>query len=532
MATHAFKQTNRLFGFSLKKEWLKLFLWWLGCLLFVFIGIFAFVEIYYDPMERQAMAMAMANPAMEAIFGRMIGSDNYTIGAMYSHMMTIMTLILFSIQSILLVVRHTRAEEEDGVVEMLQALPTGRLAHTTSTILLLLLVNGASAIGSAVVLLIFGDASITLEGSVLTGLIYGLAGLLFGSLTLVMAQLSSSARGTLTLSFALLGFAFILRIIGDGGIELLSWVSPLGLLYGTEPFVNNHWWPVLVGLGVSVLLILFALYLKQKRDLGSGLLPDRAGKSGASAFIKTPVGFAFRLIRTPFIVWTVALAVLGVTYGSVIGDVEEIIQGNEIVQQVLGGDETTNMTEQFMVTIIGVLSLAATIPSIQALIKLRGEEKKGRLAHQLSGTRSRTKIMGSFLFLSVLTSVWMQLIQMTAFSGAAVAMGFDISFIDPILAGINYLPAIWVLTGLAACLIGWIPKATPMIWLYLTFSFFILYFAELFKLPEWFRLMSPYEAVPDIPMEAFSWEAFLVLTAIAALLSVLGIVGFKKRDTD
>ena len=532
MTSQAFKQTSRLFAFSLKKEWVKLLLWVVGCLLFVFIGIFAFVEIYFDPAEREAMAMAMSNPAMEAIFGRMIGTDNYTIGAMYSHMMTIMTLVLFSIQSILLVVRNTRAEEEEGLVEMLQALPTGRLAHTASTLLLLFLVNGVAGIGSTVVLLAFGDASITVEGAVLTGIIYGLIGLIFGTLTLVMAQLSSSARGTLTLSFGLLGLAYILRIIGDGGVEALSWVSPLGLLYGTEPFVSNNWWPVFVGVGITLVLVILSLYLKQKRDLGSGLLPDRAGKDKASAFLKTPFGFAFRLFRTPFIVWTVSLILLGVTYGSVIGDVEAIIQGNEIVEQVLGADPATNMSEQFMVVIIGVLSLAATIPVVQSFIRIKREEKKNRLEHVLAGTRSRWRVLGSFLLLSFLTSFWMQIMQMAAFAGGAVAMDFDIPFSDPLIAGLSYLPAIWVVCGLAVLVIGWAPKITAFVWLYLGFAFFVLYFGELFNLPDWLRLLSAYEAVPEYPIENVNWGTSLILTLIAVGMTSLGVIGFKRRDID
>ena len=372
----AFAQTGRLFRFSIKKDWLKIWLWLIGAAFFVFIGVFAFVEVYGDPAEREAMAYAMQNPAMEALFGRAIGEDNYTIGAMYTHMMTIMTFVLLAIMSILLVVRNTRSEEEDGILELIQAQPTGRVAHTTAAILLLVTTNILVLIISASLLLAIGDSSMTREGALLTGTIYASIGIFFGAVTLVTAQLSSNARGAMMLAFGVLGISYIIRIIGDGSMPFLSWFSPLGLLYNTEPFVNNYWYPVFISLGVSLLLIALALYLKQKRDMGSGLLPDRDGKRHASAFLKTPVGFVLDLIKTPLIVWTVSMAMLGISYGSVIGDVDAMLEGNEVVSQIIAGQEGISMAEQFMAMILGVLGIISSIPAVLFLYRLRGEEKK------------------------------------------------------------------------------------------------------------------------------------------------------------
>lgn len=50
-----FKQTKRLFQFSLKKEWLKLLCWLIGISYFVFIGAGAFIALYSESSERAAM---------------------------------------------------------------------------------------------------------------------------------------------------------------------------------------------------------------------------------------------------------------------------------------------------------------------------------------------------------------------------------------------------------------------------------------------------------------------------------------------
>lgn len=528
----AFTQTGHLFRFSLKKDWVKIGLWLLGAALFVFMGVFAFVEVYGDPAEREAMAFAMQNPAMEALFGRAVGVNNYTIGAMYTHMMTIMTFVLLAIMSILLVVRNTRSEEEDGILELIQAQPTGRVAHTTAAILLLVVTNILVLIISAAVLLAFGDSSMTLEGALLTGTIYASMGLFFGAVTLVTAQLSSNARGAMMLAFGVLGLSYVIRIIGDGSMPFLSWFSPMGLLYNTEPFVNNYWYPVFISLGISLLLTALALYLKQKRDMGSGLLPDRDGKRHASAFLKTPVGFVLDLIKTPLIVWTASMALLGISYGSVIGDVDSMLEGNDIVAQIIAGQDGISMSEQFMAMILGVLGIISSIPAVQFLYRIRGEEKKGRLDKLIAGTHSRYVILGTFFVLSLLIALFMQIVTSLSFGGAAVAMDFDVDFGEVFLAGMGYVPAIFVMIGLGMLLLGWLPKLTSVVWLYLGFVFINLYFGELFEFPDWLSNLSAFHYVPEIPIEDWSWPVVFGLTSVAALLSVAGFIGYRRRDID
>jgi ABC-2 type transport system permease protein len=530
MAMQAHAQTGKLFRFSIRKEWVKILLWLIGGVAFIAVGVFAFVEVYGDPVEREAMAFAMENPAMEALFGRAIGLDNYTIGAMYSHMMTVMLLCYFALMSILLVVRNTRAEEEEGILEMLRALPTGRVAHTTSAILLLVVTNLFVAVSTVLLIVPFGDESMTVEGALLTGTIYGTIGLFFGAITLVTAQLSNNARGAMMGAFGVLGLSYILRTIGDSGTEFFSWISPLGLLYGTEPFVNNYWWPVIVANVIVGLLIVFALYLGQRRDIGAGLLPDRAGKRDANSFLKTLLGFNWKLIRTSFFVWLVAVMLLGISYGSVIGDLDGLLEGNEIIEQMIVSDSEYSMVDQFVSTIIGVLSILASIPAIQFFLRLKGEEKKGRSEVMLAGTRSRGSIIRMFCQVACASALVLHVAQMGAFIGAAVAMDSNVDTAQIWQTGLAYLPAIWVMIGLATLLYGWVPKATGWIWAYLIFAFIIHYFAGLFDIPEWIMGISVFHHIPSIPMDEWSWGIFLGLTILAKVLALIGFEGYKRRD--
>ncbi|MFL2071930.1 ABC transporter permease [Marinilactibacillus psychrotolerans] len=527
----SFKQSKKLLYFSLKREKIKLLFWLTGCLSFVLIGIIAFVFIYDDPIDRQAMVGAMSNPAMEALFGKVIGIDNYTIGAMYSHTMTVMTLSLISISAILLVVRNTRLEEEEGMIEVFRALPTGKLAHTTSAMTLLAIYNIILAVLSTIILIAFGDNSMDVNGAVLTGVIYGLVGIFYGSVALLFSQLSSSSRNATMYSLLFLGLTYLMRIIGDTGIEWLSWMSPLGLLYRTKPFVTNDWMPVLLILIGTLLFISIAFVLQNYRDLGSGLLPSKAGSRSASKLLKTVPGLALNLLKTPLLIWTLSLIVLGVTYGSVMGDLETLIAGNEVIGKIIENNPDQNIVNQFIAIILGLLSIATVIPVVQILMKLYSEEKKGRSVYLLVGKHSRNYVLGVFVALSFLSSLLLQTAQVTTFALAVMTTQVKgVVFTDILLSGLAYLPALWTMIGLVVLLFGWLPRMIFSTWILLGFSFVILYFSNLFDIPEWVKEISPFYHVPDVLAGEMGFISLFVLLILGILFSFIGFIGFNKRD--
>ena len=67
---------------------------------------------------------------------------NYeTIGSLFAHEMLLFTAIAVAIMNILLVGRSTRADEEDGRVELIRSLPVGRLAYLNGAMIVVVLTN-------------------------------------------------------------------------------------------------------------------------------------------------------------------------------------------------------------------------------------------------------------------------------------------------------------------------------------------------------------------------------------------------------
>lgn len=532
MAGSISKNTGSLTRLILRRDRIRIPLWLIGISFFTFMVPIAFADMYPAQQERDVMAETMQNPAMTAMVGP--GElDNYTIGAMTSHQMLLLTAVVVGLMSILLVTRHTRADEEDGRIEMIRSLPAGRLSNVNATLLVLVITNVILALITGFGLYALGIESMGLEGSLLYSTALGATGIFFTGVTAVFAQLSESSRGVIGYSIAILLISYLVRAVGDVGNETLSAISPLGWVTQTEAYANNQWWPILLLAVVSIILFLLANYLNAIRDLEAGFFPSRPGSKNASAFLQSPMGLALRLQRTGAISWGVGLFIMGVSYGSVMGDLESFFSGNEMLEQMLVAEEGYTLTEQFIPMLLMVMGILSTVPPVMAINKLIGEEKKNRVEHLLGRAVSRTKLMGSYLLISILNGfIMISLAAIGLWSAAAASMEEGFEFGTIYGAALVYYPAMLVMIGAAVLLIGFLPKLTSLIWLYVIYSFIFLYMGGLFQFPDWAGKLSPFDYIPQLPVESMEWLPVIILIIIAAVLMVAGLIGYNKRDIE
>ena len=190
-------------------------------------------------------------------------------------------------------------------------MPVGKLANAGAAFLVLVIVNLILACVTGLSLGILRLEGMDLAGSLLYGFTLGITGIFFAALTILIAQLTETARGGMGFSFAFLGISYLLRAVGDLGSEALSLISPLGLILRTKVYVQNTWWPIFLMAGASAIVILIAFRLNSMRDLEAGFIAARPGASSASPFLQSPLGLAFRLQRTTVIGWTAGMFVLG-----------------------------------------------------------------------------------------------------------------------------------------------------------------------------------------------------------------------------
>lgn len=531
MLKHLFQNTGENARLLLRRDRIRLPIWLIALTLLTVIVAFAYTELVPTEMERVTMAETMKNPAITAMFGPGYGLDDYDYGAIMGHQMLLFTALIVAIMSILQVTRHTRNEEENGRIEMIRSLPVGRLANLSATILVLFTTNVLLALLVGFGLHATGIESLDLQGSLLYGAVLAATGIFFTTLTVLFAQLLESSRGTAGLSFAFFGLFYLIRAVGDVGNETLSWFSPLGWILRSKVYVNNYWWPVLLTIGASLALTALAFYLNSIRDLEAGFIPTKPGRKTASIFLQNPLGLAARLQRSAIIAWVVGMFILGASYGSVLGDLETYLETLDLMQQMLVPVEGFSLTEQFLPMLMAVIAMVGTIPALLMITRVRNEEIKNRTEHLLARAVSRTKIIGSFLLLSLAMGFLVLLFAAIGmWSAGTAAMEDTLSFNLFFNAAMVYFPALLIMVGVTVMLVGLFPGRTSLSWLYLGYSFFVVYLGRILQLPEWLAKLSPFGHTPQYPVEEVAFSTMATLTIIAMAISIVGIWGYKRRD--
>ena len=486
-----------------------------------------------DYESRMQMLPVIENPAMIAMMGPIIGIDNFTPGAMYTTFMLLFTAIAVVIMNIMLVVRHTRADEEKGRYEVLRSLPTGRLANLNAAIILAIIINAILAILTGLLMFAVGDESMCFNGSMLWGALLGSVGLFFAAVAAVFAQVSSSSKGASGYSLFVMGFFYLLRAVGDVGMEVLSLISPLGLILRGEAYVSNNWLPVFVLIGLGGITTAIAYRFNITRDIDQGLLPDRKGSATGGMLLKSPFGFTLKLSKAGLIIGCITMFVLAGSYGTILGDIDGFLETNEFYSQLILWVDDIPTPVLFVGTIHYMMAMITLIPMILYVMRVRSEEKDVRAELVIATPVCKYKYLGGFAFISFVSGIILQFLVALGLWLSAYGVLDDISEfpLDTIIIGsMVYIPALWVMIGLLIFLIGILPKATGVIWaIYgMFFLFGLLGGMDIF--PQWLTNISPFTYIAQYPMEDINWLSMILLVIIATVLTIVGFMGYRRRD--
>ena len=523
--------TKILTKFILRQDKFFLPLWILGMAALCLLIPPVFADMFPTDADRLIMGETMKNPAMIAMCGPCYDFETYSNGAMYTQFMLIWCAILWSVMNIFLVIRHTGKEEEEGRLELIKALPTGRQANLLSTISVVLAVNILMSLIIGFGIAAMGVEDMGLGGSLVFGFANGVCGLVFATIALVFVQLTFNSRVAMGYSLALLGIFYVMRAIGDMGSEFLSYISPLGLICRTEAYVNDKWWPVIVLLAVSIVLFALALILNSGRDMGQGLIAARKGKVHASHMLRGSLGLSINLLKTTLIAWAATAFILGAAYGSIFGDIESFMNSSELIKKIFMEDPEADMALQFVDTLLVIMSIIGAIAVIMVVYKLKGEEKNGRLDHILARNVSRIRLMAGYVLIAfVFTLLFQCLTVLGLWSAAYTVMDKPMELADVFRSGLVYVPAMLIFVGLATLLVGVFPRGTIIVWFYLGYAFFADYMGGILDLPDWTALITPFGQTPRLATEDFELMPIMCMCIIAILMLIIGFVGFRKRD--
>ncbi len=521
--------TWSLIRFVLRRDRIRIPAWLVGITGFLAVSAASVPDIYPTAAERQSRAEFVASPVLTTFAGPGYGLDEYTVGAMVANEYLIYGLVAAALMSIFVVIRHTRAEEEAGRTELVRAAVVGRHAAPTAV---LTVAGGVNLMLGALVAVALdaGVAELSTVGSWTFGMSVAAGGIVFAAAAAVAAQVTEHARGAVGLACTALAVAFVLRAAGDAGDRTLSWLSPLGWAQSTRAFVDERWWPLLLGLAGAAVLTAAAFALAGRRDVGAGLVRPRPGNPRASDLLVRPVGLALRLHRGSLSAWAVGLLAFGAVFGSLVGEVEAFLDGAPELHGVFGADGAGALLDAFLSTVMLLLALLATGYAISAALRPRSEEVAGRAEPLLATGISRLRWAGSHLTVALLGSAVALLAGALGVGVAAAAQQGEARWItDMFIAGFAHLPAMWLVAAVAVAFYGFLPRAAALSWALLGYAAFVGLIGDALEVPTRARELSPFHHVPELPGGDFAVAPIVVLMAVVVALLVTGLTALRRR---
>ncbi|MET7474972.1 ABC transporter permease [Streptomyces sp. NPDC005648] len=513
--------TRVLLRFNLRHDRLMIPVWVAVNALMVLSMPNTLKGLYGTEAERTDLLRQVAgNASFRALIGPVFGDS---LGALTAWRVGVYAGALAAATSLLVVVRHTRDEEESGRQELIASGAVGRRASLTAALL-------AAGVANAVLALLVaaGLAARGAAGAVAFALGLAAVGMVFATMAAIVAQLTESARLARGLTAAALGAAFVLRAAGDSardyGSSVLTWLSPLGWLENLRPFAGERWWVLFLFTAAIALQAAVAYGLAGRRDVGMSFLPTRPGP--ATGRLGTAGALAWRLQRGGVLGWSTGFFLAGVVYGGLTDSVADLVGDNRNAREIferMGGH--SGLTDAFLASMTGMLGLIAALYVVASVLRLNGEETSGRAEPLLANPVGRLRWAAGHLAIAFGGAV---LIMVLAGLGFAVGYGKEVG---PVLgACLVQVAGVWVIGGLAVLLYGVLPRAATAAWGVAGAVLLIGWVGPALDVPQAVLDISPFGHLPKLPGAEMSWGPVLALLGLAAALVGMGLAGLRRRD--
>ncbi len=526
---NSFAGTGHLIRLIFRLDRIKLPLWLLGVGFMIAITPLALRGVIGTEAELAAQAELLKDDAASiALQGPPDALD--TFGGRYAFEIGAFSFAIVGLMNILLVARHTRAEEESGRAELVRAAAVGPWSAIAAVSVVAILAN---LFITALIVLVFVADGLDFMSSLLFGLGMGLSGLVFAAIALVWAQVYEYGRPATGSSLAAIGLAFALRAVGDAQDSWLSLLSPIGWAQAINPFGDTIYWPLALLVGGIAVSFGIAIALVLRRDVGGGLIAQRPGPPAATDSLLSPLGLAWRLQRSVLTWWFLGLTVLGAMYGSVLSSVDDLVEENEQMREMMEqmGINQDVLRESFITFILTMLALIAGGGVIQSILRPRQEENSGRAEVVLATGVSRQQWLGSHVTLATLAApVLMVGAALGLTFGDAAVAGQITDLGATVSAALLRTPALWFMAGVGVLLYGLAKRFTLGVWGLFALAFAIFLFGDLLELPDPVLNLSPLRHLTHSPMSDQGLTAVVVLLVLAVVSTVTGFALFSRRD--
>jgi ABC-2 type transport system permease protein len=498
-------------------------------LVYSFIQPVGYRRVYSTAASRAEFARSFGtNPGLRLLYGEphnVATVDGYTawrVGGVLA--------IAAAVFGLLASVRALRGEEDAGRAELtLAGIVSRRMAYLSA----MAAIAAATLILWAAEFAGFAVGRLPIAGSAYLALATISVIPVFAGVGALASQLASTRRIAMEIGGGAVALFFLLRVIADtvAAAGWLRWLTPLGWAEEMRPFASPRPMVLLLPAAASALLLLIAARLGATRDVGSGLLPERAGGTSLR-LLSSPAAQALRSQRDSLIVWAASFAIfafiLGVVSSSVSSSGIPAGVDREIGKLGLGSIMTPSgyLALIFFFYVLGICLFACA-----QLGAARREEAGQQLETLVALPVGRTGwLAGRLLLAACATAVIALLTSLLTWAGVA-AGGTSVPLGQMLEAGANCLPVAALFLGVATLAYATVPRATAAI----SYGLLVLTFlwqavGALLGAPSWLVGLTPFGHVALVPVEPFRATAAVVMVCIGAAAAAAGLALFRRRD--
>ncbi|MDQ2884460.1 MAG: ABC transporter permease subunit [Chloroflexota bacterium] len=513
-----------------------------------------------------AAGLAEATPTVIAAFAnlatlfRFLG-DPYAIqtpeGFITFRWMGAFLPLLLSFWPILVGARLVRGEEERGTLDVLLATPQTRtrllLSKVGALASALILIAVLFALGTVAGEARLGGGHIAMLRALLAGLNLGLLAFFFGMVALLLSQLTISRGVAAGWTSGLLLLTLLLdstgRLVNGSWVQYLSPFYYYNLNRPLIPSFPDQPVAVLLLLGLSLLCLGISLVLFTRRDIGRAAFSWQRKQAFNNQQALHSLGRAERAFSTrnvslhtlseqgwPAFWWLFGVVVLCV-YCLLLAlyiqqPFDKLVQETPLLQQLLFDTPTNTNTALLGTFLFTFMPALVAIFALVLALKWSEDLENGRLELIFSTPQSRIRVLlerfgaNALVLLPAPVLTWLaitigaQLAHLSVDQGRALAASF------------NMLPMALITISLVYALAGRIRynALLGILVAYLVLSFVEELLEGMIQFPAWLMSLSIFHLYGNPVFLGMNWNNFLGMTAVAAILLLLGLVQFRSAD--
>jgi ABC-2 type transport system permease protein len=346
------------------------------------------------------------------------------------------------------------------------------------------------------------------------------------------SQAAPTRRGAMAIGGGALAVALLLRMVADtaSGVGWLRWATPLGWAEELRPFADPQPLVLLLPAIATVLTLVAAARIAERRDIGAGLFAARDSSPPRLYLLSTPTALALRTLRGGIIAWLVGIvafaAILGTISDSVASGLSESLR-----QQLEKLGTSPDSASGFIGFAFLFFLLALSLFACFQLAAVREEEVEQRLETLFALPEGRGRWLAGRLTLVAAAAAALALAGGLAAWAGAASQGADVSFGRMIEAGANCVPTTLLFLGLGALALALVPRAgTTIAYALVGVTFLWETIGDLVDAPAWALGLSPFHHVGLVPAESFKATAALAMVAIGAVGALAALQVFARRD--